>query len=91
MYIIFVIIKIIPTEIAAKEMHAPFGMPAVDVTGSSYCELAQSNYVTGYSHDHHMPLFVSYTMEKRDVSDILFNLFYFQIISIINQWLDITL
>lgn len=53
-------------EIAAKEMHAPFGMPAVDVTGSSYCELAQSNYVTGYSHDHHMPLFVSYTMEKRD-------------------------
>ncbi|XP_072026904.1 venom phosphodiesterase 2-like [Amphiura filiformis] len=52
-------------EMAAKETHAPFGLPEVDFE-SSYCDLIQSNYITGFSHDVNMPLFVSYTMEKRN-------------------------
>ena len=52
------------TETAAREIHAPFGAPEVDFE-SNYCELVQSNYITGYSRDMNMPLFVSYTLKNR--------------------------
>ena len=56
------------TETAAREKHAPFGVPEVDFE-SNYCELVQNNYITGYSHDVNMPLFVSYTL-KNMVSNV---------------------
>ena len=59
------------TEKAATEIHAPFGVPEVDFE-SNYCELVQNNYITGYSHDVNMPLFVSYTLKNR-VSNVELN------------------
>ncbi|XP_033991375.1 ectonucleotide pyrophosphatase/phosphodiesterase family member 1 [Trematomus bernacchii] len=46
-----------------RHLHHPFGIPSVVQSGASFCLLHQSNYLSGYSRDRLMPLWVSYTLE----------------------------
>ena len=55
------------TESVAKAQHAPFGMPEVNFV-TDFCELTQTDYVTAYSHELRMPLYATFTLEKKTVS-----------------------
>ncbi|KAK1889066.1 Ectonucleotide pyrophosphatase/phosphodiesterase family member 1, partial [Dissostichus eleginoides] len=46
-----------------RRLHHPFGIPSVVQSGASFCLLHQSNYLSGYSRDRLMPLWVSYTLQ----------------------------
>ncbi|XP_033931933.1 ectonucleotide pyrophosphatase/phosphodiesterase family member 1 [Pseudochaenichthys georgianus] len=46
-----------------RHLHHPFGIPSVVQSGASFCLLHQSNYLSGYSRDRLMPLWVSYTLQ----------------------------
>ncbi|XP_038056713.1 venom phosphodiesterase 2-like [Patiria miniata] len=50
---------------AARTMHALFGVPKVTFR-TDYCELVQTNYITAYSHELKMPLYTSFTLNKKD-------------------------
>ncbi|XP_033103056.1 venom phosphodiesterase-like [Anneissia japonica] len=56
-------------NIAVSE-HAPFGRPITNVPWE-FCELAQTDYLTGYSHDHSIALYVSYTLSQSSGSDVM--------------------
>ncbi|XP_077443307.1 ectonucleotide pyrophosphatase/phosphodiesterase family member 1 [Stigmatopora argus] len=45
-----------------RRLHHPFGVPIVVQPDATFCLLHQSNYITGYSQDRHMALWVSYTI-----------------------------
>lgn len=45
-----------------RRLHHPFGVPSVVQPDATFCLLHQPNYITGYSHDRHMALWVSYTI-----------------------------
>ncbi|XP_051909216.1 ectonucleotide pyrophosphatase/phosphodiesterase family member 1 [Hippocampus zosterae] len=45
-----------------RRLHHPFGVPSVVQPDATFCLLHQPNYITGYSHDRHMALWVSYTV-----------------------------
>lgn len=46
-----------------RRLHHPFGTPQVLQAGATFCLLHHSDYLSGYSHDHFMPLWVSYTIQ----------------------------
>ncbi|MEQ2269663.1 hypothetical protein XENORESO_007776 [Xenotaenia resolanae] len=48
-----------------RRLHHPFGNPGVVQAGASFCLLYHSDYLSGYSRDRHMPLWVSYTLQPR--------------------------
>ncbi|KAM6906574.1 ectonucleotide pyrophosphatase/phosphodiesterase family member 1 isoform 2-T2 [Lycodopsis pacificus] len=48
---------------ALRRLHQPFGTPRVVQPGATFCLLHQSNYLSGYSKDRLMPLWVSYTIQ----------------------------
>ncbi|XP_061560793.1 ectonucleotide pyrophosphatase/phosphodiesterase family member 1 [Phycodurus eques] len=45
-----------------RRLHHPFGVPSVVQPDATFCLLHQPNYITGYSHDRHIALWVSYTI-----------------------------
>ncbi|XP_063757924.1 ectonucleotide pyrophosphatase/phosphodiesterase family member 1 isoform X2 [Eleginops maclovinus] len=45
-----------------RRLHHPFGVPSVIQLDASFCVLHQSSYLSGYSKDRLMPLWVSYTL-----------------------------
>ncbi|XP_071949206.1 venom phosphodiesterase-like [Antedon mediterranea] len=51
-------------EIDAKGKHAPFLRPFTNEDWE-LCELTQKDYLIGYSHNHSMALYVSYTLSKQ--------------------------
>uniref|UniRef100_A0A8C9WTW0 Ectonucleotide pyrophosphatase/phosphodiesterase 1 n=1 Tax=Sander lucioperca TaxID=283035 RepID=A0A8C9WTW0_SANLU len=46
-----------------RRLHHPFGTPRVVQPDATFCLLHQSNYLSGYSKDRLMPLWVSYTIQ----------------------------
>ncbi|XP_022102616.1 venom phosphodiesterase 2-like [Acanthaster planci] len=48
----------------AKTKHALFGVPKVTFK-TDFCELVQTDYITAYSHELKMPLYTSFTIEKK--------------------------
>ncbi|KAL2082535.1 hypothetical protein ACEWY4_022353 [Coilia grayii] len=45
-----------------KTVHLPYGVPRVMQEGADHCVLLQTDYVTGFSKDIRMPLWVAYTL-----------------------------
>ncbi|KAG7222733.1 hypothetical protein INR49_026342 [Caranx melampygus] len=50
-------------KLILRRLHHPFGTPHVVQEGATFCLLHQSDYLTGYSHNRLMPLWVSYTIK----------------------------
>ena len=48
-----------------------FGMPEVSFK-TEFCELFQQDYITGYSHQLKMPLYTTFTIDKKQVSNAHF-------------------
>ncbi|XP_005921601.1 ectonucleotide pyrophosphatase/phosphodiesterase family member 1 isoform X1 [Haplochromis burtoni] len=46
-----------------RRLHEPFGIPRVIQSGATFCLLHHLNYLSGYSKDRLMPLWVSYTIQ----------------------------
>uniref|UniRef100_A0A672HEG5 Ectonucleotide pyrophosphatase/phosphodiesterase 1 n=1 Tax=Salarias fasciatus TaxID=181472 RepID=A0A672HEG5_SALFA len=46
-----------------RRLHHPFGTPSVVQPDASFCLLHQPDYLSGYSRDRLMPLWVSYTVQ----------------------------
>uniref|UniRef100_A0A3B3Y8D7 ENPP1-3/EXOG-like endonuclease/phosphodiesterase domain-containing protein n=1 Tax=Poecilia mexicana TaxID=48701 RepID=A0A3B3Y8D7_9TELE len=46
-----------------RRLHHPFGIPSVIQAGNSFCLLHHADYLSGYSRDRLMPLWVSYTLQ----------------------------
>ncbi|XP_067427742.1 ectonucleotide pyrophosphatase/phosphodiesterase family member 1 [Thunnus thynnus] len=46
-----------------RRLHHPFGIPLVVQPGATFCLLHHSDYLSGYSKDRLMPLWVSYTIQ----------------------------
>ncbi|KAM4713694.1 LOW QUALITY PROTEIN: ectonucleotide pyrophosphatase/phosphodiesterase family member 1 [Anableps anableps] len=46
-----------------RRLHHPFGTPGVVQAETSFCLLYHSDYLSGYSRDRLMPLWVSYTLQ----------------------------
>ncbi|XP_028252787.1 ectonucleotide pyrophosphatase/phosphodiesterase family member 1 isoform X2 [Parambassis ranga] len=59
--------KLIATNSSVKaslrRLHHPFGVPRVVQSDASFCLLHHSDYLSGYSKDRLMPLWVSYTLQ----------------------------
>ena len=53
-----------------------FGMPEVSFK-TDFCELVQTNYITAYSHELKMPLYTTFTIDKKAVNNywLLFQVF----------------
>uniref|UniRef100_A0AAR2JX72 SMB domain-containing protein n=1 Tax=Pygocentrus nattereri TaxID=42514 RepID=A0AAR2JX72_PYGNA len=51
------------TDMTAKRLHLPYGVPRVLQEKANYCILHHSSYISGYSKDILMPLWVAYTLE----------------------------
>ncbi|XP_047184509.1 ectonucleotide pyrophosphatase/phosphodiesterase family member 1 isoform X2 [Scophthalmus maximus] len=49
-------------KVALRRLHHPFGTPRVVQPDATFCLLYNSDYLTGYSRDRLMPLWVSYTV-----------------------------
>ncbi|AWP20196.1 putative ectonucleotide pyrophosphatase/phosphodiesterase family member 1-like [Scophthalmus maximus] len=49
-------------KVALRRLHHPFGTPRVVQPDAAFCLLYNSDYLTGYSRDRLMPLWVSYTV-----------------------------
>uniref|UniRef100_A0A4W4GY00 Ectonucleotide pyrophosphatase/phosphodiesterase 1 n=1 Tax=Electrophorus electricus TaxID=8005 RepID=A0A4W4GY00_ELEEL len=49
----------------AKQRHLPYGLPRVLQENAHYCMLNHSSYISGYSKDILMPLWVAYTLEPQ--------------------------
>ena len=45
-----------------KPVHLPYGIPRVLQENVDYCVLLHSDYITGFSKDVRMPLWVAYTL-----------------------------
>ncbi|XP_053193105.1 ectonucleotide pyrophosphatase/phosphodiesterase family member 1 [Scomber japonicus] len=46
-----------------RRLHHPFGTPQVVQPGATFCRLYHSDYLSGYSKDRLMPLWVSFTIQ----------------------------
>uniref|UniRef100_A0A3B5KWE8 Ectonucleotide pyrophosphatase/phosphodiesterase 1 n=1 Tax=Xiphophorus couchianus TaxID=32473 RepID=A0A3B5KWE8_9TELE len=53
------------TKAKLRRLHHPFGTPGVVQPGNSFCLLFHADYLSGYSRDRLMPLWVSYTLQVR--------------------------
>uniref|UniRef100_A0A671UR87 Ectonucleotide pyrophosphatase/phosphodiesterase 1 n=1 Tax=Sparus aurata TaxID=8175 RepID=A0A671UR87_SPAAU len=51
-----------------RRLHHPFGTPRVVQPDASFCLLHHSSYLSGYSKDRLMPLWVSYTIQVQPLS-----------------------
>uniref|UniRef100_A0AAX7VBN9 Ectonucleotide pyrophosphatase/phosphodiesterase 1 n=1 Tax=Astatotilapia calliptera TaxID=8154 RepID=A0AAX7VBN9_ASTCA len=51
-----------------RRLHEPFGIPRVIQSGATFCLLHHLNYLSGYSKDRLMPLWVSYTIQVQPLS-----------------------
>ncbi|KAL6461841.1 hypothetical protein MHYP_G00299860 [Metynnis hypsauchen] len=51
------------SDTTAKRRHLPYGVPRVLQEKADYCILHHSSYISGYSKDILMPLWVAYTLE----------------------------
>ncbi|KAI4891327.1 hypothetical protein NFI96_013318 [Prochilodus magdalenae] len=51
------------SNLTAKRLHLPYGVPRVLQEKVNYCMLHHSSYMSGYSKDLLMPLWVAYTLE----------------------------
>ncbi|KAF7230737.1 ectonucleotide pyrophosphatase/phosphodiesterase family member 1 [Nothobranchius furzeri] len=51
------------TKASLRRLHHPFGTPQIIQPDASFCLLYQSDYLTGYSRDIIMPLWVSYVIQ----------------------------
>ncbi|XP_062268077.1 ectonucleotide pyrophosphatase/phosphodiesterase family member 1 isoform X1 [Platichthys flesus] len=51
------------TKVLLRRLHHPFGTPRVVQPDAAFCLLHQSDYLSGYSRDRLMPLWVSYTLQ----------------------------
>ncbi|KAL7833924.1 hypothetical protein AOLI_G00288840 [Acnodon oligacanthus] len=51
------------SDMTAKRLHLPYGVPRVLQDKTDYCILHHSSYISGYSKDILMPLWVAYTLE----------------------------
>ncbi|XP_034999846.2 ectonucleotide pyrophosphatase/phosphodiesterase family member 1 [Hippoglossus stenolepis] len=51
------------TKVLLRRLHHPFGTPRVVQPDAAFCLLHQSDYLSGYSRDRLMPLWVSYTFQ----------------------------
>ncbi|XP_036417006.1 ectonucleotide pyrophosphatase/phosphodiesterase family member 1 [Colossoma macropomum] len=51
------------SDMTAKRLHLPYGVPRVLQEKANYCLLHHSSYISGYSKDILMPLWVAYTLE----------------------------
>ena len=49
----------------SQSAHLPLGVPEINTPDVTACVLTQTDYVTGYSHVHHMPLWSAFTMNKQ--------------------------
>ncbi|XP_063079798.1 ectonucleotide pyrophosphatase/phosphodiesterase family member 1 [Engraulis encrasicolus] len=49
-----------------RSMHLPYGVPRVMQEDAEHCVLHQEDYVTGYSKDIRMPLWVAYTLTPEE-------------------------
>ncbi|XP_053502478.1 ectonucleotide pyrophosphatase/phosphodiesterase family member 1 isoform X1 [Ictalurus furcatus] len=54
---------LISSNPVAKKLHLPYGVPRVLQENADYCVLQHSSYISGYSKDILMPLWVAYTLE----------------------------
>ena len=55
----------------ALTTHLPLGVPQIDWPGADTCRLVQRDYVTGYNHDVHMPLWSAFTVKKKVISYVI--------------------
>ncbi|XP_071323646.1 ectonucleotide pyrophosphatase/phosphodiesterase family member 1 [Trachinotus anak] len=51
------------TKVSLRRLHHPFGTPRVVQADATFCLLHHSDYLSGYSKDRLMPLWVSYTIQ----------------------------
>ncbi|XP_038147817.1 ectonucleotide pyrophosphatase/phosphodiesterase family member 1 isoform X1 [Cyprinodon tularosa] len=51
------------TKSNLRRLHQPFGTPVVTQADTSFCLLYQDDYISGYSRDRLMPLWVSFTIQ----------------------------
>ncbi|XP_028908951.1 ectonucleotide pyrophosphatase/phosphodiesterase family member 1 isoform X2 [Ornithorhynchus anatinus] len=65
-------------EKESQRSNLPFGRPRVLQKNSTFCLLFQKQFVNGYSHDLHIPLWSAYTVDRNDTfSEFAFsNCFY---------------
>eukprot|EP00064_Thunnus_orientalis_P009268 superscaffoldBa00001164_g9291 len=52
-----------------RRLHHPFGIPLVVQPGATFCLLHHADYLSGYSKDRLMPLWVSYTIQPLERKD----------------------
>ncbi|KAB5513634.1 hypothetical protein PHYPO_G00249010 [Pangasianodon hypophthalmus] len=55
--------RLISSDPTAKHLHLPYGVPRVLHEKADYCILHHSSYISGYSKDILMPLWVAYSLE----------------------------
>ncbi|KAF0023677.1 hypothetical protein F2P81_024307 [Scophthalmus maximus] len=60
---------IVGAKVALRRLHHPFGTPRVVQPDAAFCLLYNSDYLTGYSRDRLMPLWVSYTVRPAKTSN----------------------
>uniref|UniRef100_A0A8D3BAJ8 Ectonucleotide pyrophosphatase/phosphodiesterase 1 n=1 Tax=Scophthalmus maximus TaxID=52904 RepID=A0A8D3BAJ8_SCOMX len=65
------------TPVALRRLHHPFGTPRVVQPDAAFCLLYNSDYLTGYSRDRLMPLWVSYTVRPAVSPPLVSRLFSF--------------
>uniref|UniRef100_A0A8D3CFZ9 Ectonucleotide pyrophosphatase/phosphodiesterase 1 n=1 Tax=Scophthalmus maximus TaxID=52904 RepID=A0A8D3CFZ9_SCOMX len=64
-------------KVALRRLHHPFGTPRVVQPDAAFCLLYNSDYLTGYSRDRLMPLWVSYTVRPAVSPPLVSRLFSF--------------
>uniref|UniRef100_A0A671US96 Ectonucleotide pyrophosphatase/phosphodiesterase 1 n=1 Tax=Sparus aurata TaxID=8175 RepID=A0A671US96_SPAAU len=57
------VIELMCVKASLRRLHHPFGTPRVVQPDASFCLLHHSSYLSGYSKDRLMPLWVSYTIQ----------------------------
>uniref|UniRef100_A0A8C9WTG5 Ectonucleotide pyrophosphatase/phosphodiesterase 1 n=1 Tax=Sander lucioperca TaxID=283035 RepID=A0A8C9WTG5_SANLU len=62
LYVTFIHVSFLGVKASLRRLHHPFGTPRVVQPDATFCLLHQSNYLSGYSKDRLMPLWVSYTI-----------------------------
>lgn len=63
LYVTFIHVSFLGVKASLRRLHHPFGTPRVVQPDATFCLLHQSNYLSGYSKDRLMPLWVSYTIQ----------------------------
>ncbi|XP_041951559.1 ectonucleotide pyrophosphatase/phosphodiesterase family member 1 [Alosa sapidissima] len=58
--------KLMQSDPRVKPVHLPYGIPRVLQENADHCVLLHSDYITGFSKDIRMPLWVAYTLNAWD-------------------------